>query len=1070
MIRSARASRCFVLCSSHVKLVVIAAVGLAMHISITARAYVTVDSSFNPSLTGGVASVAIQADGRILLGGNFTTLGGQSRTNLARLHSNGTGDSSFNPALGNSVYSIHILNDNRILLGSSVVGAVRLNSSGTQDGGFTVGGSLPVLEADGRMLVFGGGYRPVLRLDTDGNFIAAFLVPGWDSKDDEAYCLAVQADGKILVGGDFGIARLNANGTPDSSFQPQWIERVVVFCEQADGKILIVGRFVVAGSQIVQNWARLNTDGTTDSTFNPVIITGLGGVSAIAVQSDGKILIGGTFTIPGDSVRTNLARLNLDGTLDATLDVEVNGWVSSIAVQSDGKVLLAGRFTSVGGAPHNGIARLNTTQPATETLLREDSAVTWLRGGSSPEVLRTTFEHSPNGVTWSPMGVGVRYPGGWRLDGINVPKEGVVRVRGHVFSGQNEDSGSGWFVESTIPCPDLINSTPILIPDHGTADPSPSSIFVSGIPSNVSKVIVTLWGLSHTYAADVGVLLVGPSGQGVVLMSATGGASDLSDVTLAFDDEAESFLPDEGSILSGVFKPTNLYGTNHYFGQSAPPPPYAKTLSVFNGTNPNGQWRLYVFDNKEEDSGVIAGGWSLDFGNDSPPQDLDLSALDKWHVRFSSPTNYSIGVTAYPGGFAAVTLSGDIITSPEGLDWTQRATSTNLPLWDVTFGSGTLVAVGALGIIQTSSNGNAWVRRYSATNNKLNDVTYGGGKRFVAVGEAGTIQISLNAGSNWQTASSGTVRPLNGVAYGRGRFVAVGGDGVIVVSTNGLNWTPAVGVTNVTLRAVTYGAGKFVAVGDSRLILTSFDGVRWARQSGPVFNNTSLFDVIHANRQFVCVGTLGTVLTSSDGWTWTSRAFPTTPFAPDINSIAFNGDTFVVACGYTGPYQSDPVTLSPPRIVHTPRDTTVRLGGTTNLSVTVTGTSPFRYLWQQEDTLLAGATNRLLVFSNTQVSAEARYTVTVENALGKITSLPVWLRVGVPPSFILQPQNQEVVPGGDATFSVQVAGTSPFDFHWRQPSSSQPGFIYAIRHDPGQQSFWSVHRVEPAQANGALVS
>ena len=205
------------------------------------------------------------------------------------------------------------------------------------------------------------------------------------------------------------------------------------------------------------------------------------------------------------------------------------------------------------------------------------------------------------------------------------------------------------------PISELANTTPIWIPNHGAADPSPSTIYVSGVSADFVKVTVTLYGLSHTFASDVDILLVGPSGQGVVLMSEAGGSFGMSNVTLVFDDEADgvpSSLPDQSPITSGTFKPTNLYGTNDYFGPNAPSGPYADALSVFKGTNPNGLWSLYVFDNDEEDSGVMAGGWSLSFGSGN--QFLDPDALDKWHVRHSSLTNFPLGVVSGPNGFVFV--------------------------------------------------------------------------------------------------------------------------------------------------------------------------------------------------------------------------------------------------------------------------------------------------------------------------------------------------------------------------------------------------------------------------------
>jgi subtilisin-like proprotein convertase family protein len=123
---------------------------------------------------------------------------------------------------------------------------------------------------------------------------------------------------------------------------------------------------------------------------------------------------------------------------------------------------------------------------------------------------------------------------------------------------------------------------------------------------------VSLTGISHTYPDDLDVLLVGPAGQKVLLMSDAGGGTDINNATLTFDDAAASTLPDASAIVSGTYKPTD-FGTGDIFPSPAPGGPYGTTLSAFNGLNPNGTWSLYVLDDAASDSGGIAGGWSLKF-------------------------------------------------------------------------------------------------------------------------------------------------------------------------------------------------------------------------------------------------------------------------------------------------------------------------------------------------------------------------------------------------------------------------------------------------------------------------
>jgi hypothetical protein len=156
--------------------------------------------------------------------------------------------------------------------------------------------------------------------------------------------------------------------------------------------------------------------------------------------------VGGGFTGLGGQTRNYLGRLNADGTVDGTFNPGADGYVSSLAVQADGKVLAGGTFSALGGQPRNCIGRLNNTEPASQSLSSDDSTITWLRGGTSPEVWRTTFDCSTNGMDWTALGEGHRITGGWQMTGLSLPSSGTLRARGHVTGGQY--NGSSWFVET----------------------------------------------------------------------------------------------------------------------------------------------------------------------------------------------------------------------------------------------------------------------------------------------------------------------------------------------------------------------------------------------------------------------------------------------------------------------------------------------------------------------------------------------------------------------------------------------------------------------------------------------
>ncbi len=199
----------------------------------------------------------------------------------------------------------------------------------------------------------------------------------------------------------------------------------------------------------------------------------------------------------------------------------------------------------------------------------------------------------------------------------------------------------------------------------GRASLYPSPITVAGVPhttgltgQKVSKVTVTLNGVSHTFSQDVQVLLVGPQGQNVVLMNDAGGATTttapISNADLTFDDSASSLLPSGSQITTGTYKPTDYPGDGDGFPTPAPAGPYGTTLSAFTTTlasgdpNPNGDWKLYVIDDTAGDSGVISGGWSLSI---TTTQIVCCGAGQTWpFLKISNVSEVSEDLGANNGG------------------------------------------------------------------------------------------------------------------------------------------------------------------------------------------------------------------------------------------------------------------------------------------------------------------------------------------------------------------------------------------------------------------------------------
>jgi uncharacterized delta-60 repeat protein len=421
------------------------------------------DSSFDPSVNDTVQSLAVQPDGKILIGGYFTAVGAVNRNRIARINADGTLDSSFNPNANSGVVSLAVQNDGKTLIAGQfdTVGGVvrnriaRLNADGTLDNSFNPNVNSIILcmavQADGKILI-GGSFTTVAgvtrnriaRLNSDGSLDSSFN-PNVDS---DIYSLAIQPDGKILLGGFFStvggvsrnrIARLNADGTLDNSFNPDANGSVYSFAVQADGKIIVGGFFTTLGGVTRNRIARLNTDGTLDSSFNPNLDSG---VFSLSVQTDGRILIGGFLTAVGGVTRNRVARLNSDGTLDISFNPNANSGVWSLALQADGKILIGGSFSNIGGVARNRLARLSNNIAATSNLsVSGTTQIDWARGGACPEMEQVIFE-SWNGSSWVSLGVPARVSGGWRLTGLSLPVSGQIRARGRATGGIYNGSSS----------------------------------------------------------------------------------------------------------------------------------------------------------------------------------------------------------------------------------------------------------------------------------------------------------------------------------------------------------------------------------------------------------------------------------------------------------------------------------------------------------------------------------------------------------------------------------------------------------------------------------------------------
>jgi uncharacterized delta-60 repeat protein len=353
----------------------------------------TIDTSFNTGFMsnsiGILRALLLQPDGKIIAGGIQYDYNPGVLKNVFRLNANGTVDGTFNTGSGplNSVNSLAIQTDGKIIIGGlvsqyngvNINRIARLNSDGSYDASFnqtiSLTGEINVIavQSDGKIICGGsfkdgGNFRYLVRLNADGSKDLSFNLGLGNN------CLVtaikIQDDGKIVFGGTLttyngtpvnNLARLNADGTLDTTFSigliPNTFNQVNSIDIQNDGKIIIGTNY--NGS--IPNLFRYDINGIQDTSFHP-ILGGDNHILTINIQSDGKTILGGNFRSYDNKIRNYITRVNSLGRLDTTFASSkgANGVVYSTDIQNDGKIILAGNFSSFNDILRRRIARLNT--------------------------------------------------------------------------------------------------------------------------------------------------------------------------------------------------------------------------------------------------------------------------------------------------------------------------------------------------------------------------------------------------------------------------------------------------------------------------------------------------------------------------------------------------------------------------------------------------------------------------------------------------------------------------------------------------------------------------------------
>jgi uncharacterized delta-60 repeat protein len=389
----------------------------------------TLDTAFDPNADKPILAISVEPNGQILVGGGFSTLtpnGSATSTNrscAARLNSDGTLDTTFDPEPNGSVMSFQVLANGQIIMAGEFLQVepngsgsptqanflARLNSNGTIDSTFIINPNASVvstaLQQDGKLLIAGNFIQVqpvngitftsapyVARINQDGSVDSTFL----PTPNQAVNAVAVQPDGNVVLGGYFSalspvaspysvnrnfIARVGPYGQPDQALDPDAQGQVLATAPGPNGQTYVAGTFETIGGASQGYLARVNADGSLDPAFAPTVD---GPVQALLAESNGNLLIGGSFGEVDGFPRSHMARLKPDGTIDGAFNPNPNGSVSAIVAQGT-QLIVCGNFSQF---QPNG----STTAYALSNMARINDS-----DGS----LDLTFYPNPNGAVYA---------------------------------------------------------------------------------------------------------------------------------------------------------------------------------------------------------------------------------------------------------------------------------------------------------------------------------------------------------------------------------------------------------------------------------------------------------------------------------------------------------------------------------------------------------------------------------------------------------------------------------------------------------------------------------------------
>jgi len=593
-----------------------------------------------------VKCMALQPDGKVVLGG-WVTLNGQRGVKVVRLDPDGSLDPTFaagspaDTAGGPLVFALALQPDGKILVagqftnfnGTARYHLARLNADGSLDATFLNTGTGPNRhvwtvrpQSDGKVLI-GGAFTEfngvprglIARLNADGTLDTTFLATGSGLEGDEsreAQCLALQPNGRILVAGRFatangvprnGLARLNADGTTDTGFQPVigstdgWGDVLV----EPDGKLLVGNRGMYRDGGRMVFLARLNSDGSLDPTFDTA--SGPNGpVSVIARQPDRKLVIGGAFSKCGGLPHWGIARLRPDGQVDTGFveggrPTQFQHHAYDVELAPDGQIVVSGDFTSMSGHTRVGVAKLLGGELPSISVAPRGQTV---YAGSTPVLSVAASGQQPLAYRWQHNGVDIlgatngslfllgaeTNAAGTYTVAVSAPAGATVRASATLtIKPVPEDATAGYFgsryLDNSMISPDWTNVIAIagtnwklfaVRPDGTLLHAGGPSAPELSPPPGLSNVVAVAVGIEHVLALKRDGTIVSWGGNANGQRDPPSGLKDV--VAIACSPWHSLALKSDGSVVG--------WGANDS-GQATPPAGLTGVVAISAGSGHN---------------------------------------------------------------------------------------------------------------------------------------------------------------------------------------------------------------------------------------------------------------------------------------------------------------------------------------------------------------------------------------------------------------------------------------------------------------------------------------------------